>query len=183
MTALRNLFTFWYYCDESIPYLYKVNQLKKEKIQDLLAYLGSTYFFAQEMDSAVNYLKQAIDLDSTDGDALNNLAWSYLSIEPSKSIQYFKMAYGLDKTDPVALNNLGYAELLSGELELAKEHFLESKKMNPKNPFVYRNLGLYYMKKNNKKAAKKQLKKCLKKGILEKWGPQYLVELKAYCKS
>ncbi|NOQ73660.1 MAG: tetratricopeptide repeat protein [Crocinitomix sp.] len=168
---------------ESISYLHKANQLTKERNQELLAYLGSAYFFAQEMDSAVNYLKQAIDLDPNDGDALNNLAWSYLSIEPSKSIQYFKMAYELDKTDPVALNNLGYAELLSGKFEIAKEHFLESKKMNQNNPFVYRNMGLYYMKINNKKAAKKQLKKCLKKGMLEKWGPQYIVELKAYCES
>jgi tetratricopeptide (TPR) repeat protein len=147
--------------------------------------LGSNYYFAGIHKEAQEFLYNAHLLDTTHAGALNNLAWSYLETEPKQSCVFFQKAYHLDSLDPRNVNNLGYAKLLAGYHEEALNLFLQTKKMDPKNAFVYRNLGLYYKTKENKKKAKKNLQLAIKYGILEKWGKEngekYIAELKNYC--
>lgn len=147
--------------------------------------LGSNYYFAGIHKDAQEFLYNAHLLDTTHAGVLNNLAWSYLETDPKESCIFFQKAYNLDSLDSRNVNNLGYAKLLSGNYEEALNLFLKTKKIDPKNAFVYRNLGLYYKAKAKKKSAQKNLKLAIKYGILEKWGTEngekYIAELRDYC--
>ncbi len=79
------------------------------------------------------------------------------------------------------MNNLGYAYYLSGNLEKAEFYVLEAKKMNSKNSFVYRNLGLIKKAQDNKEEACEFLNKAIKLKIIEEWGMSYIQELVDYC--
>jgi tetratricopeptide (TPR) repeat protein len=167
---------------ESISFLRQSYHFSHSPNQDLLFSLGSAYYFESKMDSAIFFLEKSLLLDATNPSTLTNLAWANLAIDPKKSIRYFRLVHDIEPNSDVALNNLGYAELLAGHLETAKSIFLKAKKLNRNNPFIYVNLGLYYMKLNNKKEASKYLKKSLKLNIVDTWGEQYIAELRAYCK-
>lgn len=167
--------------EKSISLLHRAYGHMNQPDHQLLFKLGSAYYFSNQIDSAAVFLEKALILDTINSATVTNLAWVYLEIDPVKSIKYFKTAYQLDTANYIALNNLGYAELLAGNLEVAKAKFLKSMEMNPDNPFVYRNLGLYYMLIDDKKAACKNLRKCLNKKMIETWGEQYITELREFC--
>lgn len=152
-----------------------------EKKYDSYYGLGSSFYFSGELDSAKKYLHVAIEIDSLQKEAINNLAWSYLDTSPEQSCKLFRKAYELDDTDAVMINNLGYSHLLCGDFEEAYDFFQKALKIEPENSFIYRNIGLYYMQKDEKKAACKNLKKALDLKIVEDWGESYVEVLMNYC--
>jgi len=143
--------------------------------------LGSAYYFLAEMDSAIHYLEISRDLDSVNSLAGDNLAWAYLDSDPVKSCFFFNEAYLKDTLDSRKINNLGYSHLLCGNLEEAFTYFKKAKKLDRNNSFIYRNFGLYYMKKGQKEEACKNLQKSIDLKIVEEWGDSYISELKEYC--
>lgn len=143
---------------------------------------GSSLYFSGKNDEAIIYLEKSYKMDSTNSGVYNNLAWSYLDTNPEKSCKYFKLAYEQDSLSDVSINNLGYAHLLNNDLEKALDLFKKANKINPENSFTYRNIGLYYKKKNDKKLACEYLQKAIEFKIIETWGEHYITELKDYCK-
>lgn len=144
--------------------------------------LGTAYYFLGEsMDSAILYLEISKNLKPELSLANNNLAWAYLDIDPEKSCFYFNEAYIKDTLDAVNINNLGYSHLLCGNLEVAYGFLEKAEKLDKKNSFIYRNFGLYYKLKDDKKLACKYMQKALNLNIVEVWGEGYIKELLDYC--
>ena len=163
-------------------YHYK-NALNNQAYFDALSYYnyGTIFFMEGNTDSAIIYLEKSWALDSTNSDVVNNLGWSYLDTEPQKACVYFNEAYLIDSLDASNVNNLGYSHLMCGDLEIAYSYFEKSEQIDSTNSFVYRNYGLYYMYKNEKELACENMRKSIDLGIEEKWGTQYIIELKQYC--
>ena len=143
--------------------------------------LGSCYYFSGQSDSARKYLKLSYDLNQTYTLTLNNLGWANLDYNPNESCRYFNEAYLMDSLDVKNINNLGYSHLLCGSLDKAYEYIHKAEQLDPTNSFVYRNYGLYYLKKNDKVQACQNLQKAIKLNIIEDWGEIYVAELRAYC--
>ena len=143
--------------------------------------LGTCNLFIGAKEEARMYLDKAFAMDSTQTRIYNNLAWVYIDYDPQKSCRFFTKAYAMDTADYANVNNLGYSHLLCGNLEVAFNLFQKSEALNPKNSFVYRNYGLYYMYKENKELACLNLQKARDMKIVENYGETFIVELVEYC--
>ena len=163
--------------------IYFQNALKYDAKLNYMDYfnLGSDYYFSGNNDSAKIYLEKSFSLDSINSPAVNNLAWVFLEEDPEKSCYYFNESYLKDTLDSRNINNLGYSHLLCGNLEEAYNLFKKAESLDPKNSFIFRNLGLYYLKSDNRKLACENLKKAIELNIIEEWGEQYVEELLRFC--
>ncbi len=143
--------------------------------------IGSNYLFINKLDSAKKYLIKAYNIDSNNLLVLTNLAYCYLNDLPNKSCEYFNKAYQIDSLNYQTINNLGYSYYLCDSLNKSIFFFEKSKLLNPDNSYVYRNIGLYYMKKNNKTKACENLELAIKKNFIKQWGEKAIIELINYC--
>ena len=80
-------------------------------------YLGNAYFLKNEFEIAVDYYKKAIDKDSQNADAYNNLAWLY----------YMKRE-NLDEAEILALRALELNPQKAGIYQDTLDKILELKK-------------------------------------------------------
>lgn len=172
----RNFKEANYYYEEAIENGKKLDSKMK-------AILGTNYYFIQDYKNAIKYLTMALDDSKYKVDVVhNNLAWSYIFTNDTKmAIEHFKKAFAIKPNFVNNVNNLGYAYYLDNQLDIAEEYILKAKKMDSQNSFVYRNLGLIYKKRGNKKKACKNYEKALSLDIIKLWGAFYVEELKEYC--
>jgi tetratricopeptide (TPR) repeat protein len=112
------------------------------------------------IDDAIAALQKILFLTNDDhmkADVYNNIGYYYLrqgSYE--KGIANFTKALTWGPAYGYANDNLGYALIMTGELEEGKEYL--DKAMQTKNndlAYTYRNLGLYFQKKNEWNAGEK----------------------------
>ncbi len=164
-------------------YFYKLALKSNPKeLASLSFVVGTCYYLSSQLDSAEKYLLISYELNPQNADVLNNLGW--ISAEqgnPKKALDYFEMAFNIYPNDPAIQNNFGYGLYLNNELEEAEKNIMAAKANARENPFVYRNLGLIFMKKGKQKKACRYLKKSIDLGILN-WGESYILELQNYCK-
>lgn len=144
--------------------------------------LGTCYYLIQRLDSAEKYLLKTIEIEPNNLSALTNLGWIYAELfNYEKSLSYFEKAFELASNDTEIINNYGYALYLSNQLDKAENFVLRAQELNPENPFVYRNLGLIYMKRGKKRQACAFLNQSIEYGMIVKWGSSYIAELQEYC--
>jgi tetratricopeptide (TPR) repeat protein len=165
----------------SIKYYKKSLMLGVYPNYEIFEGIGSSYYFSGQNDSARKYLLLSYNLNPTYVATINNLAWANLDHNPNESCRLFNEAYIMDSLDVRNINNLGYSHLLCGSLDKAFELIKKAETLDPNNSFVYRNYGLYYLRKNNKVLACQNLRKALDLKIIEQWGQSYVAELITYC--
>lgn len=88
----------------------------------------------------------------------------YLNIQLknySLAIAYISESIQLGSELYLDYNNRGYCKVQSGLLEEAYQDFMISQEYNPNNPFLYRNLGAYFMKLNELPKALKYFKDAM----------------------
>ena len=152
------------------------------KSEQILGQLGASYYFSGNNALAKKYLEETLKINPSNDFALNNLAWANLATEPEVSCKLFHQAYDADSLYVPNINNLGYSHLLCGDLEIAYAYFEKAEKLDPSNSFIYRNYGLYFMYKEDKENACKQLQKAKDLKLVEDYGTSYIEELEKYCK-
>jgi len=94
-----------------------VNQLKEMEQHarenpahiDVRIRLGDAYYDMQRFDAAIPWYEEALKLDSTKVNVVNDLATCYLATgNTPKAIELASHSLELEKDNPVALQNLGW---------------------------------------------------------------------------
>lgn len=88
---------------------------------------GDNYYDADDLASAVNEFKKAIELDNTNANAMNSLGECYGRLKDfEKADEMFNKAINLNSRDYIARYNLGLLKLLQGKREEALGLFLQA---------------------------------------------------------
>ncbi len=105
-------------------------------------------------DAKINFEK-ALQQNPKQDMALNNLSFIYSRDENyAKALELINKALEQKPVDPLYQNNKGYILLMQNELEEGKKLIENSiNQSKNKNPWAYRNLGIYYLKINNLKQS------------------------------
>ncbi|RLA96093.1 MAG: hypothetical protein DRG83_17790, partial [Deltaproteobacteria bacterium] len=104
--------------------------------------VGSLMLEQGKIELAYKFLKKAIQLDPTNADALNNLAWLYVT---SKDKRFFHPKLGLElakkaaslKEAPYILDTLAEAYYVNGNREKAVEIIKKALALKPENKSYY----------------------------------------------
>ena len=104
--------------------------------------VGSLMLEQGKIELAYKFLKKAIELDPTNADALNNLAWLYVT---SKDKRFFHPKLGLElakkaaslKEAPYILDTLAEAYYVNGNREKAVEIIKKALALKPENKSYY----------------------------------------------
>ncbi|MDP2753216.1 MAG: tetratricopeptide repeat protein, partial [Nitrospirota bacterium] len=122
--------------------------------------LGDVYYRIGDYDTAIAYLKIALDMKlspKTHLAVLNKLGRTYSAMgEINKAIEIFEETIRLFPSATAPYNNLGVQYINVGKFDLAAETFEKGLKIK-EEPFLRSNLAVAYAKKAAKeKNAEKQ---------------------------
>jgi len=106
---------------------------------------------------------------------LNNSEYKKLIMTSDSIIVY-------ETDNAFAYNNRGFAKMNLGDLTSAKKDIVQSLKVNPKNSFAYKNLGLLYIKTNHMDSACVSLSTAKNLGYRNNFGPEVDDLMARYCK-
>ena len=107
--------------------------------------------------AAVNY-EEALDLDSTNVNALNGLGNMQIILEQyDKAIEYFVTSFGIDKNRITTLNGLAYAHLKSDNLELAASFYEKTLDKDANNYDALSGLLLIYVQQDKQSKVNETL--------------------------
>ncbi len=117
----------------------------------------STQHRLQLMDSATNYMQQALSLNPDYIPALIDLgAFAFQTQQYKSACNYFEKACDIDPNNLSAQTNAAEVyKTMAGTnnnkkfLEKSIEHFLQADYLNPNNPEIMMNLGFLYYRLNN----------------------------------
>jgi tetratricopeptide (TPR) repeat protein len=120
--------------EEMIASLKKVLEIKPDHA-DALNYLGYTYAEAGEhLDEAVSLIKRALLIKKDNGYILDSLAWAYYQKGMYKeALEVMTRALSKSDDDPVMREHYGDILLKLGKKDKAKEEWLHSLELDPKN--------------------------------------------------
>ena len=104
---------------------------------------GKVHFRNGDWGLAEENFRRAVELAPRDAEAWVGLAASY---DRLRRFDLADRAYGnaikLVGHNTVILNNLGYSNLLRGNIQEARRHFLLAHEKDPANPYIMNNLEL-----------------------------------------
>jgi protein O-mannosyl-transferase len=138
---------------KSIPYLKKALAVHPQYKASYLL-MGNSYFYLENLDSAIYAYEQALNLDPNYTDAVTNLSVCLRDAgrkagEKEGNIQkaesYLQKAIQLNPKDVETLRLLGVASGLSGNHQKAIEYFKQIIQIEPQNAHGYLNLSNAYM--------------------------------------
>jgi protein O-GlcNAc transferase len=113
-----------------------------------LNYIGILYYQLGNYDSAIEYIKKALELNPT-ADAYYNLGNIYKEYgQLSDALSYFQKALELDPNNADAFNNEGIIYKDKKEYDEAITCFKKAIQLNPNHVISYYNLGVVYKDKN-----------------------------------
>ena len=116
--------------------------------------------------TAIKHYRRALEIDPTLHEVQNNLGTIYLSLEQwEKAVEVFKpltktVEY---RTPAMSHNNLGWAYFKLGRYEEARQQLLASTQLDPRLCPPYNNLGILYLKLNDKLRAQRILQRGIKR--------------------
>jgi len=116
-----------------------LGDLKKDTISSVraLSGLGEIYMKKGDLDKAVEFFKQAVEISPEDeATAYNvgNILFSHQQVD--EAIKYFELATRIKPTWPNPYVKLGYAYVNKGEYKKAIENFNKFIELDPQNPEV-----------------------------------------------
>lgn len=123
---------------------------------------GVLHYNAHDLKAAETDFLKAVELSPKLQEALNNLGMVYARVRNwTKANQYLDNALQINKVDPLALNNKAYVLLNTGQLEEAKKLLDHSHLLLPENGYTLRNLGIYFLEKNQPAEALNYFKEAI----------------------
>jgi Flp pilus assembly protein TadD len=119
---------------EMIAALKKTLELKPDHA-DALNYLGYTYAEAGEnLDEAIDLIKRALQIKRDNGYILDSLAWAYyMKGRYPEAHEVMVKAVSKEDDDPIMREHYGDILLKVGKREKAKEQWIRSLELEPKN--------------------------------------------------
>lgn len=128
------------------------------KTTDILLGYGWLYASKNDMNLAINYLKQGLELEPENTIVLNNLGYQLIKLKRyAEAIPHLDKAISLQPDFAYAFNNRGHARIESGEYEEGLQDVEESIRLNDQNSYAYMNKGVYFLRTDDKQTARKWL--------------------------
>lgn len=132
------------------------SELKKVQAQNKLYEQRETAYRQHDYTTLATILDELEQLDTPEWFLKADRGYLHLQLKHYElAIDYFSQTIKLEPEQYSNYNNRGYCKLQLGLPEAAYQDFLLSQQYNPYNPFLYRNLGAYYLKLNNLPTALK----------------------------
>jgi len=129
--------------------------------------LGRIYSKEKEPETELLYLKEANKY--IDNSNLNTtIGYDLVKLKRyNDALAYMDKGVQLDSTSDAAYNNRGLVYIKLHQLDKAEQDLKKALKLNTKNPYIYKHLGLLYMNKNDKVLACYYFQAALDKGYRE----------------
>lgn len=120
--------------------------LNEDSTSDLLTNIANNFWYADEYDSALQYLNLSLQIDPKLVQTWNTLGLVYNDIgNPVAAVSALRKAEQINPSDSYVLNNLGLAYLNQNNMDSAFYYMNQSQLIDRSNPWLYRNLGMYYL--------------------------------------
>ncbi len=133
-----------------------------EEQSKFLTSRGGTKMRYRDFGGAYRDLVLAVDLDSTNINALNNLAMVCDDVDmPDKILVYLEKIVAIDSTYVPGYINLGFRYQHLGEHEKAIHYFDKAVELAPNEPLAYSNRSYSKLKLNKLSAAMRDINKSL----------------------
>jgi tetratricopeptide (TPR) repeat protein len=159
-----NVFDAYGLHDKAIDDFSKVIKISNDSIMKAHYYSsrGGLKHKTRDFEGAYNDLIIAISFDSTNLDALNNLAAVSKEIDrPEEAIEYLEKIIQIDSSYAAAYVNLGFTYQSAGKHELAIENFDMAIKYQPEEAFGYSNRAFSKLKTGDLKGAMADINRSL----------------------
>ncbi len=129
---------------------------------ETLCFLALAHAQTKDNDSAITYLKRALELKPNDAKINNNLANAYKNIGNfDDAIIHYQKAFELEPNYAQAHNNIAAVYALKGEVNKALHHYHIALNKEPDFITAHFNLGLLFLNKNHLDSALTQFKNVL----------------------
>jgi len=121
---------------------------------------------SQDFQKAISEYQSAINLDSSDAVAKNNLAWIYAEHDhnPNVALPLAQEARRLQPNNPNIADTLGWILVKMNLGQNALPYLKQCVAKNPRNPVYHYHLGMAYLKAGKKSDAKSELRTALQSG-------------------
>jgi tetratricopeptide (TPR) repeat protein len=121
---------------------------------------------SQDFQKAISEYQSAINLDSLNAVAKNNLAWIYAEHDGDLNIALglAQEARKLQPSDPSIADTLGWILVRMNLGQNALVYLKECVAKNPRKPVYHYHLGMAYLKAGKKSEAKSELQTALQSG-------------------
>lgn len=155
------------------------NSIKEHKLNNLdYMYAGLIKAGLKSYEESNFYYQKSLEIYPQDPGLLNNIGYNYTIIgEYENAIEYLNKALSYEPNYPFALNNRGFAKFKLGDLSGLNDLEL-SMKINPKNAYVHRNMGIYYFDKRAFEKAMSYFEKAFELDSETMWLNDYILKTK-----
>jgi tetratricopeptide (TPR) repeat protein len=121
---------------------------------------------SQDFQKAISEYQSAINLESADAIAKNNLAWIYTEHKGDLNValRLAQEARSLQPSNPNIADTLGWILVKMNLGQNALPYLKECVAKNPRNPAYHYHLGMAYLKAGKKSDAKSELRTALQSG-------------------
>lgn len=140
-------------------YTFSIEKTESDTVKSyLLSNRGGSKAKIRNFESAYSDLVLAVELDSTNLGALNNLSAICDEInKPDETLYYLEKIISIDPEFVPAYVNLGYKHQLMGNHKKALQYFNKAIELGPEEPLAYSNRSFSLLKTNDLKGAMKDI--------------------------
>lgn len=124
--------------------------------------IASVYHKSGKKNEAVAYYKKSLQILPNNVDSI--LSLSYLQTELGlyeEAVDNLQKIFGINQDYPFISGYLGYCKILQGELKEGKNLIELSLKTDGENAYLYKGLGIYYLKINDITEADNLFKRAI----------------------
>lgn len=133
---------------------------------ELLYELGVLYEKMGDVDAAIEKMKQVIEKDPENADALNYLGYTYAdqNIHLEKAESLIRRALALEPESGHILDSMGWVYYRQGDYQKARKYLEEAVEKIGDDPIIFEHLGDVYRKTDQPGQALEYYKKALENG-------------------
>jgi Flp pilus assembly protein TadD len=145
---------------------------------ELAAMAGDSLLARMELDSAVALAPN----DPVNYNSRGYYGHAFRGDHAGAILEYDK-AIKLNPNYSYAFNNRGWSYYMTGRTDKALKDIQHARKKKPRNPFIYRNLGMIALGSGDTVQACIFFRQALDRGFTELYGPEVKEQMAAHCGS
>jgi cellulose synthase operon protein C len=119
-------------------------------------FLGEQAIASKKWTDAIEHYKFALKRESSNGIALNNMAWALYQTKDPKALQIAELAYSAMPQSPSVMDTLGYIALQTGNVPKGLEMLRQASAMAPKAADIRLHLAEALLKSGDKDGARRE---------------------------